>query len=240
VLAVIEIGLFHCLLFLPFCHHGLGFGINDFFLDRIESHITDRSFYTRGLFSTFICHFEDNLHVVVNAVATLPGAKITRTGGGDEVVTLASLKLNRVRLGREGSEGDGEEPLPGGLRAEPNDPGAVREDPAGVVLLLVHVVDHVSLHRLILGIFVVLGADNVDGVILVNSRGLVHIDDVVRVGNEKYWIGCVPIKVRKDDVLSMNQRAPWLKPNQVNKKCNESFREFHVFTVSQGHDQAAN
>ena len=59
-----------------------------------------------------------------------------------------------------------------------------------------------------------------------NSRGLVHIDDVVSVGNEKsknkilisrkenphcvcsHWIGRVPIKVRKDDVLSMNQRDP--------------------------------
>ena len=81
---------------------------------------------------------------------------------------------------------------------------------------------HIFTH-LIVSVFAILGADYVDGVILVNSRGLVHIDYMVRVGNEKsknnilisrknhyvcsHWIGCVPIKVRKDDVLSMNQRA---------------------------------
>ena len=61
----------------------------------------------------------------MNTVSSLLGQQVSRAGGRDEVVTLASLKLNRVRLGREGSEGDREEPLPGGLRAEPDDPGAV-------------------------------------------------------------------------------------------------------------------
>ena len=36
-----------------------------------------------------------------------------------------------------------------------------------------------------MSVFVILGADDVDGVILVNCRGFVHVDDVVRVGNEK-------------------------------------------------------
>ena len=61
--AVVEIGLFRCLLLLPFRHHGLGFGINDFLLDRIESHITDRSFCTGRLLCSPICHFEDNLNI---------------------------------------------------------------------------------------------------------------------------------------------------------------------------------
>ena len=84
----------------------------------------------------------------MDAVAALPGAQVPRAGGGDEVVALASLKLYRVGLRWEGPEGDGEESLSRGLRAEPDDPGAVGEDPAGVVFLLVHVVDHVSLHSL--------------------------------------------------------------------------------------------
>ena len=39
-----------------------------------------------------------DLHVVVDAVAALPGAQVPRAGGGDEVVALASLKLYRVGL----------------------------------------------------------------------------------------------------------------------------------------------
>ena len=50
------------------------------------------------------------LHVVGVAVTSLSGPGIARTGGGDEVVTLPSLELNRVRLGRKGPEGDCEEP----------------------------------------------------------------------------------------------------------------------------------
>ena len=88
------------------------------------------------------------LHVVVGAVPSLSCTEIARTGGGDEVVTLPSLKLNSFRRRREGSEGDGEEPLSGGLIAERNNGGVLREDPTGIILFLVHVVDNVSLHAL--------------------------------------------------------------------------------------------
>ena len=39
--------------------------------------------------------------------------------------------------------------------------------------------------HLIVSVFAILGADYIDGVVLVNSRGFVHIDYMVRVGNEK-------------------------------------------------------
>ena len=58
-------------------------------------------------------------------------------------------------------------------------------DHAAVVLLLVDVVDHVSLHPLILRLFVVLGADDVDGIVLMNGSGFVDVYYMVGVGDEK-------------------------------------------------------
>ena len=76
-------------------------------------------------------------------------------------------------------------PLSCRLGTEANDPRSVWEDPASVVLLLVDVVDHVPLHPLILRLFVVLGADDVDGIVLMNGSGFVDVYYMVGVGDEK-------------------------------------------------------
>ena len=48
------------------------------------------------------------LHIITDTVAPIPGLIVIRTGGGDEVITLARIELKRIGHGREGTEPDGE------------------------------------------------------------------------------------------------------------------------------------
>ena len=115
---------------------------------------------------------DNHLHVISAAVAPGPGRHVEGAGGGDEVVALTRVELQGVGHRREGSETDCEHsgelekhyntllqylnsletthnlPSDSGVCAVGDDPGVVLGDHAAVVLVLVDVVDHVSLHSL--------------------------------------------------------------------------------------------
>ena len=63
------------------------------------------------LVSLGVHHFENNLHVVAGAVPPHHPVDVPRAGRGDEVVILAWMELHGVGEGREGSEGEGEDPV---------------------------------------------------------------------------------------------------------------------------------
>ena len=81
-----------------------------------------------------------------------------------------------------------------GLGAVGNYPGLGPEDPACLKLLLLHTVDHMLL-PVTVTVARVVWADDV----YLGGRlaALVHIYDVVCVGDVKDWVGGVPVKVWK-------------------------------------------
>ena len=63
------------------------------------------------LVSFSVHHLEDNLHVVASAVSPHHPVDVPRAGRGDEVIILAWVELHGVGEGREGPEGEGEDPV---------------------------------------------------------------------------------------------------------------------------------
>ena len=138
------------------------------------------------LFHPVISHFEDHPHVVGGAVSPHPPVQVPPGGGGDEIIVLSRLELQAPWGGTERPERYGEVHEAFRLVTYGHYFRSVTGHSARLELLLRHAVHHV----LLLG---VLGADQVELVILPREVPVVDIHDVICVVDAEEGICRVPI-----------------------------------------------
>ena len=140
----------------------------------------------RGNCRVSLGDLEDHPHVVSGAVSSDSPVQVGLGRGGDQVVALPWLELQPPGGRREGPEGDGEvlEPLLTLADRHYLRPGAGH--PAVVKVLDGDAVDDMLLQG-------VLGADQVQLVVLPGQVALIHVNDVICVVNPEHRVRAVPV-----------------------------------------------